>query len=122
MIEFTGGENIAIKVPAASYHATINFYQSILKLGVAGRQPSSHAFNFGSGNSHTILWVDRESNCERAEVRLEIRVSNIEHAERVLAEMGIERRDDIEQLPPAFRGFWIVSPCGIVHLVSEVGQ
>ena len=31
------------------------------------------------------------------------------------------RCDDIEPLPPGFRGFWVSSPASIVHLVFEAG-
>ena len=36
-----------------------------------------------------------------------------------LGEAGVVRCDDIEPLPPGFRGFWVSSPVSIVHLVCE---
>ncbi|MGU3522152.1 hypothetical protein ACLBW2_03515 [Enterobacteriaceae bacterium C23F] len=39
-----------------------------------------------------------------------------------LEEKGVVRCDAVEPLPEGFKGGWIMSPCGIVHMVREEGE
>ena len=57
----------------------------------------------------------------QAETCLGVVTNDLEAGSALMAEAGVERCDDIEPLPPRFRGFWVSSPASIVHLVCETG-
>jgi hypothetical protein len=77
--------------------------------------PDSRAFEFGS----MTLWIDKCPHLSQAEVWLELKTDSIDAAARELVVPGVTRRDDIETLPDSMKAFWIKSPSGIIHLVSE---
>ena len=116
---FEAGENIAIKVPAHEYDQTVSFYQDILGLERKNAKSTDEyhtaVFKFGDKN----LWVDRISSMSQAEIWLEIRTDNAEHAATYLDQCKVSRCDDIERLPEGFKGIWISGPSNIVHLITE---
>lgn len=112
---YSGGRNIAIKVPPLEWEATVAFYRDILGLPVIENLPSATptvVFQFG-GNR---LWVDRVESLSQAEIWLEVSTSDVPVAARHLKEAGVVRRDEIEALD--FEAFWVSSPSGIIHLVA----
>lgn len=117
--QFTSGKNIAMKVPAHEYDATVAFYRDIL--GFEETDVSSEgdyesaAFEFGD----KVLWIDRIDSLSQAEIWLEIVTDDVEKASEYFESKGCIRRDEIETLPKGLKGFWISNPANIIHLVTE---
>lgn len=112
---FTGGRNIAMKVPPHLWEATVAFYRDVLGLKPAGPlAPPSASFEFGANR----LWIDRVETVSQAELWLELTTDDVGAAAEHLAAAGVVRRDEIEPLPPGFRGYWIQNPAAIIHLVA----
>lgn len=116
-VKFTGGCNIAIKVPPHQFEDTVHFYQDILELEALTKHLPAIVFRFG----HNQLWLDRVPGMSQAEIWLELTTSDLAAAEAHLSQSGVMRRDDIEALPQGFGGFWIASPASIIHLVTSSG-
>ena len=116
---FRSGKNIAMKVPAHQYEATVTFYRDILGFEpIELRSPDqfeSISFKFGD----KYLWIDCVSTLSQAEIWLEIETNDYQKAGQYFEANGVKRRDEIEQLPDGFKGFWISSPSSIIHLVCE---
>ena len=86
---FRGGKNIALKVPAHQFAATV---QACRALGIPVASESADAGAFA--------WGPRA-------------------AADALASTPFARCDAIEPLRPGFPGFWVTSPASIIHLVTE---
>ncbi|MBT8148982.1 MAG: hypothetical protein KJO24_03565 [Gammaproteobacteria bacterium] len=118
--QFTPGNNIALKVPAHEYSKTVHFYESILGFArrplAAGAEYASVAFAYGDKN----LWIDCVEGMSQAEVWLELQAPDVERAQQYLADNGCYICNEIERLPNDFDGFWVSSPCNIIHLVTGV--
>jgi hypothetical protein len=117
-VEFTGGRNIAMKVPPHQWEATVGFYRDVLGLPVLDgppTEPPSVSFEFGANR----LWIDRVEGMSQAELWLELNASDVGGAAELLESSGIDRRDEIEALPEGLEGFWISSPASIIHLVAS---
>lgn len=116
---FQAGKNIALKVPSHEFEATVRFYGEVLGFKaideLTDNSGKSVVFEFGGKN----LWVDKTPEISQAEIWLEVTTDNMEEAAHYLAENNCIRRDEIETLPPGFKGFWISSPANIIHLVHE---
>jgi hypothetical protein len=112
---FTGGRNIAMKVPPHLYHDTLRFYRDVAGLPVIEHLAPSVVFEFGAGR----LWIDSVDGLSQAEVWLELNTDNVAAAASTLQASGVVRRDEIEALPEGFEGFWISSPASIIHLVCR---
>ena len=114
---FRPGTNIAMKVPMHEFDKTVAFYRDVL--GFEQKQASSPdrfdsvVFDFGGKN----LWIDSIAGLSQAEIWLEVETDDTEQAGAYLADMGCVRRDEVEPLPPDFRGFWICNPANIIHLI-----
>src|SRR3954453_6707280 len=67
------GSNIAMKVPAGLFDATVRFYRDAVALPVLEERESSVGFAFGS----MVLWLDRVEHATHAEVWLELSTSNV---------------------------------------------
>jgi hypothetical protein len=119
-ITFAGGKNIAMKVPPHQHEATVRFYRDVLGLEqIGGPVGDAVGFTFGTNN----LWIDKVPGISQAELWLEIITNDTTEAARVLADAGIARCDEIEDLGENFDGYWISSPAAIVHLVdAEAGS
>lgn len=109
---FRGGKNIALKVPAHQFEATVRFYEDVL--GLERIEKRTPCFAFG----HNQLWIDREQGISQAELWLEVVTDDLSAAERHLADAAVVRCDAIEKLPDGFPGFWISSPANIIHLMT----
>lgn len=117
-VEFTGGRNIAMKVPPHLWEDTVAFYRDVVRLPVVrGEQgdPPSVCFAFGANQ----LWIDRVDAMSQAELWLELTTDDVGAAEHTLREAGVVRRDEIEPLPADFPGFWIQNPASIIHIVKR---
>jgi catechol 2,3-dioxygenase-like lactoylglutathione lyase family enzyme len=110
---YSGGANIALKVPPAEFDATERFYVETLGLPVVARRADSVAVAFGPNTLH----LDRVDGASRAEVWLEIATDDVASASSDLEAHDVVRCDHVEPLPPDYPGFWISSPAGVVHLV-----
>lgn len=107
-----------MKVPAHDFDSTVAFYRDILGLEQANVSSpdvnESIAFKFGDKN----LWIDRVAGISQAELWLEIDTDDVDKASTYFAANSCIRRDEIEPLPEGFKGFWISSPCNIIHLIN----
>ncbi len=112
--KFRAGRNMAMKVPAHEFEATVEFYRDIISLPLAEGDEPGIVFAFGDKQ----LWIDKADHLSQAEIWLEILTDDVRAAELYCRENGILRRDEIEKLPRGFAGFWICSPANIIHLVS----
>jgi predicted enzyme related to lactoylglutathione lyase len=115
---FRPGENIAMKVPTHEFDRTVSFYRDVLGLEVlAGLSDSEASVVFEFGGKR--LWIDCVAMLSQAEIWLEVLADDLEQAAHALEVAGCARRDEIEPLPPGFRGFWVASPCNLIHLVAS---
>jgi hypothetical protein len=112
---FAPGRNIAIKCPPHDYDRLVAFYRDTVGLPVLDRQEASTVFDFGA----LRLWVDRVPTLSQAEIWLELLTDDADAATRLLAGSDAVRCDPIESLPDGFRGFWILAPGSLVHLIAE---
>jgi hypothetical protein len=113
--KFSGGKNIAMKVPPYQHEATVRFYRDLLGLEqIGGPAGDAVGFKFGSNN----LWIDKVPGMSQSELWLEIVTDDTKEAASILANAGIIRCDEIENLGDDFDGYWISSPASIVHLVD----
>ncbi len=117
---FSGGVNIAMKVPAAKFDATLAFYRDTLGLDVVeepnepvGMRSRSVRMEFGG----STLWLDRVDNYARAEVWLELRTDDLDAAVTHLAEHGTHPQDELEALPPGTRAHWVCNPVDVPHIL-----
>ena len=110
---FSGGLNIAIKVPLHLYPATIAFYRDTLALPLVEEEPEGCIFQFGPMR----LWVDKAPQLAKADVWLELETNDTEAAARYLKNHGVPRRDEVEALPEDFDGFFVTDPAGVISLV-----
>ena len=117
---FKPGNNIAMKVPAHEYEATVVFYRDVLGFeeNDCASSPDSFestVFKFGDKN----LWIDKVQTLSQAEIWLEVVSDDIEAAKGYFEEIeACRRRDEIEPLPPGFKGFWLSNPANIIHLIT----
>jgi hypothetical protein len=111
---FRGGRNIAMKVPAHQFDATVESYVR-LGIPILERSPASVTFQFGPMNLH----VDSVANLGHAEIWLELIVPDAKAAAGYIEQANLVRCDGVESLPKDYPGFWLTSPSSIVHLVTE---
>jgi predicted enzyme related to lactoylglutathione lyase len=114
-IKFKAGKNIAIKVPTHQYEQTVEFYRDIIGLPQIRQEKPQIVFKFGDKN----LWIDKQNYLSQAEIWFEIECENINEAKKYFKAKRVVRRDEVEKLPPDFKGFWIASPGDIIHLITE---
>ncbi len=113
---YTPGSNIAMKVPAAAFEATVAFYEKTLGFRIKETTTEgSVVFDFGGKN----LWIDCTPGLGQAEIWLDVCTTDLTAAAEHLKSSEVIRCDDIEQLPTGMHAFWIKNPAGIVHLVTE---
>ena len=117
-VKFEGGKNIAMKVPPHQHDATVRFYRDVLGLEqIGGPVGDAVGFKFGANN----LWIDKVPGMSQAELWLEVVTNNTAEAARVLADAGVVRCDEIENLGSNFDGYWISNPAAIIHLIDAKG-
>jgi hypothetical protein len=117
-LKFSGGRNIAMKVPPHQYEATVQFYRDVIGLKQLEGYGSAVGFEFGSNH----LWIDRVPGISQAEIWLELATNNTAKAAERLAAAGVARCDEIEKLPETMDAMWISSPSQIIHLVCNEGD
>lgn len=110
---FSGGRNIALKLPSHEFEATVRFYRDVLGLEQSKDHLPSIVFDFGAN----LLWLDRVETMTQAELWLELRTPDTTAAAEHLERAGVTRCDAVEALPDGFDGFWISGPGNIIHLV-----
>ncbi len=115
---FTPGRNIAMKVPPHEYEPTITFYRDVLGLPQITEAASSSTTSVRFAFGDKVLWIDCVASLSQAELWLEIATDDLDQAATYLPAHGCTRRDEIEPLPDDLSGFWISSPCNIIHLVT----
>jgi hypothetical protein len=117
-IHFTGGTNIALKIPLHKYEETVRFYKEVLKLEVREEEISNptvsrtHSVVFGPNT----LWLDCVDNYTHSEIWLEINTPDVATATHYLQENGVHTKDEFEQIPKDKH--WITDPAGAVMIVS----
>lgn len=122
---FAAGTNIAMKLPLATYEATVRFYRDVLGLPVVEQDTSgvptvarSHSLPFGG----VTLWLDRVDHLEVAETWLEIVTDGLAASMDHLTAAGIETCDEVEPVPGlGTHMHWIRNPAGVIHLVTTSG-
>lgn len=118
-LTFSGGRNIAMKVPPHMWDQTVAFYRDVLGLSEVDnpfqQTPPSVGFEFGPNR----LWIDCVAGVSQAELWLQLTTHDTAAAGRHLEAAGVARCDAIEPLPEGTSAFWISSPAAIVHLVSD---
>jgi hypothetical protein len=117
-VQFSGGRNIAMKVPPHQWEATVQFYRDVIGLKQLDNHLPHVVFEFGANQ----LWIDRVEALSQAEIWLELNASDVQAAASHLESAGVVRCDEIEPLPEGFAGFWISSPASIIHLVAKPDQ
>lgn len=110
---FSGGRNIALKIPPHEFEDTIRFYRDVLGLRQLDEFLPAAVFEYGAN----LLWLDRVETMTQAEVWLELRTPDTAAAAKHLDCHQVVSCADVEALPEGFDGFWISGPCNIVHLV-----
>jgi catechol 2,3-dioxygenase-like lactoylglutathione lyase family enzyme len=115
---FQPGANIAMKVPADAFDATVAFYTETLGFRVESRDTSSVVIDFDGKH----LWIDRVETIEKSEVWLEVATHDLAAASSHLAAKRVERCDEVESLPEGMAAFWIKNPAAVVHLVTETAS
>jgi hypothetical protein len=111
---FSGGRNIAMKVPPHLWEATVQFYRDIVGLKLIDKHAPAVGFEFGSNQ----LWIDKVDGISQAELWLELATDDIPGAAEHFKTANIVRRDEIEPLPEGYPGFWIQNPAAIIHMVA----
>ncbi|RYY35498.1 MAG: hypothetical protein EOP46_09800 [Sphingobacteriaceae bacterium] len=117
--KFTGGINIAIKIPKSKYESTVKFYRDILKLDVTETpidNPTvsrTHKVIFGNN----VVWLDCVDNYTHPETWLELKTPDVELATRYLAKNEIYPCDELEKIPEDMH--WIQDPAGTVFILSK---
>ena len=119
--KFSGGVNIAIKIPKRKYDETVSFYRDILNLSVEEKPINiptvsrTHEVKFGPNT----VWLDCVDNYTHSEVWLELRTPDVASAATYLESKGIDTCDEIEEIPKDMH--WIMDPAGTVFIVAKDG-
>lgn len=118
---FSGGHNIAMKLPKAQFDRTVAFYRDVLGMEVT--DDSGEAIAEGVIQSAAIrfgpvtLWLDRVDNFARADLWLELFTDDVDRATEYLAAQGIPVQDELEPFPSGMNAHWISNPVGVPHIV-----
>ncbi|MEQ9443587.1 MAG: hypothetical protein RIG62_31395 [Cyclobacteriaceae bacterium] len=118
-VQFSGGINIAIKIPKSKYEATVAFYRDILKLDVTEKpidHPTvsrTHQVKFG-GNT---VWLDCVDNYTHSEIWLDLKTNDVAQSTRYLKSKGVDTCDELEKIPENMH--WIMDPAGTVFILGE---
>jgi hypothetical protein len=111
----TPGRTIAMKIPPHEFSSTVEFYRDIIGLPLVEEEAPNIVFEFGEKR----LWLGEVKNISQAQIWLEIQSPDVEAVAEYPRSRGVARRDEIEQLPNDFKGFWITNPANIIHLISQ---
>ncbi len=111
---FSGGKNIAIKVPRYRFEETVAYYRDVLGLPSLGREGDSESFEFGAMR----LWLDRVDHQSQTDVWLELFTDDPDAAVAHLHGHGVPARDEVEPLGD-FPGHWVSDPAGVIMIVRR---
>ena len=117
-IQFTGGTNIALKIPKHKYEEAVRYYRDVLKLQVKEAPITNptvsrtHSVVFGPNT----LWLDCVDNYTHPEIWLEVNTQDVPEATEYLAENSITTKDEFEKIPSDKH--WITDPAGTVMILS----
>lgn len=117
-IQFSGGTNIALKIPKYKYEETVHYYKEILGLQVKEElitNPTvsrTHSVVFGPNT----LWLDCVDNYTQPEIWLEINTQDVPGATSYLAQKGVTTKDEFEKIPNDKH--WVTDPAGTVMILS----
>lgn len=117
-LQFTGGTNIALKIPKHKYEETVRYYKDVLKLQVKEEPITNptvsrtHSVVFGPNT----LWLDCVDNYTHSEIWLEVNTQDVPTATEYLAENNITTKDEFEKIPSDKH--WITDPAGTVMILS----
>lgn len=117
-IQFTGGTNIALKIPKHKYEETVHYYKEILGLQVKEEPITNptvsrtYSVVFGPNT----LWLDCVDNYTQPEIWLEVNTQNVPEATDYLSREGISTKDEFEKIPDDKH--WITDPAGTVMILS----
>lgn len=114
-LRFWAGTGIAMKIPAPEYERTVKFYRDVIGLPVLRESADSLVLSFGDKQ----LWLDRIEHFSRAEVWLELKTNDAPGAREHLLAEDIVRPGEIQSHPEDAGGFWVTSPCNVIHRISE---
>lgn len=118
-INFSGGVNMAMKIPPEKYEQTVAFYRDILLLDVKEISidhptvTATHRLTFGSNT----LWLDCVVGATDSQIWLELVTEDTEQATRYLEANDIAMEDHLEEISPSMH--WIKDPAGNVLLVKN---
>lgn len=118
-ITFSGGPNIAVKIPRSKYADTVKFYRDVLKLEVEEQPIDSptvtrtHKVKFGAN----VLWLDCVDNYTHSETWLELRTPDVPAAADYLRSRGVHTVDELERIPKEMH--WLMDPAGTVLLLCN---
>jgi len=118
---FSGGLNIALKIPKVHFERTVAFYRDVLGFDVRpehGQPTKSCSFAFGPNR----LWLDCVDVYAQTDVWLELTTDDVAAATEHLRAAQVPIRDELEPLPPGMSGHWISNPAGIVHLLCTAAD
>jgi hypothetical protein len=116
--KFTGGTNIALKIPKHAYDETVRFYRDTLGMKVKEESISNptvsrtHSVEFGPNT----LWLDCVDNYTHSEIWLEVNTADVPAATEYLNRNGATTKDEFEEIPSDKH--WITDPSGAVMIVS----
>lgn len=111
---FTGGSDIALKIPRFRFDETVAFYRDVVGLPPLGQDGTSVSFRFGS----IRLWLDRVDHQSQTDVWLGLFTDDPDGAFAYLQEKGTPARDEVEPLGD-FPGHWISDPAGVILIVRR---
>jgi hypothetical protein len=117
--EFSGGINIAIKIPKSKYEQTVHFYRDVLKLEVTEKQidhptiSRTHRVSFGPNK----VWLDCVDNYTHSETWMELITRDVPAATDYLRSKGITPCDELEKIPEHMH--WIQDPAGTVFILTN---
>ena len=114
-VRFSAGTGIAIKIPAHEFERTVKFYRDVIGLPVIREAADSLVLAFGDKQ----LWLDRIEHFTKAEIWLELKADDVAGAREHIRASGIVRPEEIETRPGDSTGFWVTSPCNMIHRISE---
>jgi hypothetical protein len=119
---FSGGINIAIKIPKSKYEQTVRFYRDILKLDVEEKPidlptvSRTHKVRFGPNT----VWLDCVDNYTHSETWLELITDDVATATDYLQTNGVRTCDELEKIPEDMH--WIQDPAGTVFIVARSSE
>ena len=111
---FTGGANVALKLPERLYRQTLEFYRDTLGLSVEEKGDDLSIVDFGP----IRLSLDRVPRQSQPDIWLQLETPDTGAAKRALERAGVTICDEVEPLPEGFDGIWIAAPSGTIHLVD----